>query len=96
MRDVAVAVGLTPAALYYHFSDKEQLYVDAVGYAFREVTGVLKSAIEAAATPLAQLESIVGVATKMLAKDKSLSPPDAVGEAGQRQAAPAKTRNHRV
>ena len=72
MRDVAVAVGLTPAALYYHFADKEQLYVDAVGYAFREVTGVLKAAIEAAPNPLAQLESIVGVATKMLAKDKSL------------------------
>lgn len=72
MRDVAVAVELTPAALYYHFADKEQLYVDAVAYAFREVTGVLKSAIEAAATPLAQLESIVGVAAKMLAKDKSL------------------------
>jgi AcrR family transcriptional regulator len=53
MRDVAVAVELTPAALYYHFADKEQLYVDAVAYAFREVTGVLKSAIEAAATPLA-------------------------------------------
>jgi AcrR family transcriptional regulator len=72
MRDVAVAVELTPAALYYHFADKEQLYVDAVAYAFREVTGVLKSSIEAAATPLAQLESIVGVAAKMLAKDKSL------------------------
>jgi AcrR family transcriptional regulator len=72
MRDVAVAVELTPAALYYHFADKEQLYVDAVAYAFREVTGVLKSAIEAAATPLAQLESVVGVAAKMLAKDKSL------------------------
>jgi AcrR family transcriptional regulator len=72
MRDVAVAVGLTPAALYYHFADKEQLYVDAVGYAFRKVTGVLKTAIEAAPTPLAQLESIVSVATKMLAKDKSL------------------------
>ena len=96
MRDVAVAVGLTPAALYYHFSNKEQLYVDAVGYAFREVTGVLKAAIEAAPTPLAQLESIVGVATKMLAKDKSLSTPDAVGDAGRRPAAPAKTRNHRV
>jgi AcrR family transcriptional regulator len=65
-------VELTPAALYYHFADKEQLYVDAVAYAFREVTGVLKSAIEAAATPLEQLESVVGVATKMLAKDKSL------------------------
>lgn len=72
MRDVAVAVGLTPAALYYHFADKEQLYVDAVSYAFREVTGVLKEAIEAAPTPLAQLESIVSVASKMLARNKSL------------------------
>ncbi len=72
MRDVAVAVGLTPAALYYHFADKEQLYVDAVGYAFRKVTGVLKEAIEAAPTPLAQLESLVSVATKMLARDKAL------------------------
>lgn len=72
MRDVADAVGLTSAALYYHFSDKEQLYVDAVGYAFREVTDVLKTAIEAAPTPLTQLESVVGVATKMLAKDKYL------------------------
>ncbi len=72
MRDVAVAVGLTPAALYYHFADKEQLYVDAVGYAFWKVTGVLKTAIEAAPTPLAQLEAIVSVATKMLAKDRSL------------------------
>lgn len=26
MRDVASAVGSTPAALYYHFPDKEQLY----------------------------------------------------------------------
>jgi AcrR family transcriptional regulator len=72
MRDVAVAVGLTPAALYYHFSDKEQLYVEVVGYAFREVTSVLKDAIESAPTPLAQLESIIDVATKMLAKNRSL------------------------
>lgn len=72
MRDVAVAVGLTPAALYYHFPNKEQLYADAVGYAFREVTGVLKAAIENELTPLAQLESLVDVATKMLAEHKSL------------------------
>ena len=57
MRDVAVAVGLTPAALYYHFSDKEQLYVDAVGYAFREVTGVLKAAIEAAPNPFEVMDT---------------------------------------
>lgn len=72
MRDVAVAVGLTPAALYYHFSNKEQLYVDTVAYAFREVTNLLKAAIEAAPTPLEQLESIIGVSIKMLSKNKPL------------------------
>jgi TetR/AcrR family transcriptional regulator len=72
MRDVAVAVGLTPAALYYHFSNKEQLYVDTVAYAFREVTDVLKAAIEAAPTPLEQLESIISVSIKMLANNKPL------------------------
>ena len=72
IRDVAVSVGLTPAALYYHFSSKEQLYVNTVSYAFREVTGLLKAAIEAAPTPLGQLESIIGTATKMLAKNRPL------------------------
>jgi len=72
MRDLALAVGLTPAALYYHFPSKERLYLDAVGYAFREVTGILKSAVETAHTPLEQLESIVSVSTKMLARNKPL------------------------
>jgi AcrR family transcriptional regulator len=72
MRDVALAVGLTPAALYYHFPSKERLYLDAVGYAFREVTGILKAAVETAQTPLEQLESIVCVFTKMLARNKPL------------------------
>lgn len=72
MRDVATAAGLTPAALYYHFSDKEQLYLDTVAYAFAEVKGVLNAAIDSAVTPLAQLESVVSVTTKMLAKNKPL------------------------
>jgi AcrR family transcriptional regulator len=72
MRDVALAVGLTPAALYYHFPSKERLYADAVGYAFREVTGILKAAVETATGPLEQLESVVNVSAKMLAKNKPL------------------------
>jgi|SRR6516165_9329313 AcrR family transcriptional regulator len=72
MRDVALAVGLTPAALYYHFPSKERLYVDAVGYAFREVTGILKAAVETAPGPLEQLESIISVSAGMLAENKPL------------------------
>ena len=43
MRDVAAAVGLTQAALYYHFSDKDQLYLDAVTCEFQEKEAALKA-----------------------------------------------------
>jgi AcrR family transcriptional regulator len=72
MRDVAVAVKLTPAALYYHFPNKEQLYVEAVTHAFREVTGVLKAAIESVSTPLEKLESTIRATTQMFAGNKPL------------------------
>ena len=49
MRDIAAAVGVTPAALYHHFSDKEQLYLNAVGHAFEEKVGPLKSLLDGGA-----------------------------------------------
>lgn len=70
MRDVAAVVGVTPAALYYHFSDKEQLYLDAVGHAFKEKAGILKAALEGAGTPWARLESFVALFAQLLAADK--------------------------
>ena len=33
MRDIAKSVGVTPAALYYHFPDKQTLYVETVRFA---------------------------------------------------------------
>lgn len=36
MRDVASKSELTPAALYYHFKDKEALYLKSVMYAFEK------------------------------------------------------------
>lgn len=35
MRDLAKACGITPAALYHHFTDKEQLYREVLEYTFR-------------------------------------------------------------
>jgi AcrR family transcriptional regulator len=72
MRDVAKRVGCTPAALYYHFPSKEQLYLETVAYAFRKVTAIVKEAISAAGTPVAQLESVIAVAVKMLNDEKPL------------------------
>lgn len=70
MRDVATAVGVTPAALYYHFSDKEQLYLDAVGHAFKEKAGILKAALHGAGAPWMRLESFVAGFAQLLAKEK--------------------------
>ncbi len=70
MRDIATAVGLTPAALYYHFADKEQLYVDAVGHACKETKDVLKAAIDGAGSPWMRLESFVSMYAQLLATKK--------------------------
>ncbi len=70
MRDIAAAVGVTPAALYHHFSDKEQLYLDAVGYAFEEKVGPLKSLLDGGEKPWDRLEAFVARFTRMLAKEK--------------------------
>lgn len=45
MRSVASSVGVTPAALYYHFPDKETLYLCVVEYCFNK--HVYKALIEA-------------------------------------------------
>lgn len=70
MRDIAAAVGVTPAALYHHFSDKEQLYLDAVGHAFEEKVGPLKSLLEGGGKPWDRLEAFVALFTRMLAREK--------------------------
>lgn len=70
MRDIAAAVGVTPAALYHHFSDKEQLYLNAVGHAFEEKVGPLKSLLDGGGKPWDRLEAFVVRFTRMLAKEK--------------------------
>lgn len=58
MRDVAAAIGLTKAALYYHFADKDQLYLDAVAYEFREREATLKDMLAGDGTPWERLEGV--------------------------------------
>lgn len=70
MRDIAATVGVTPAALYHHFSDKDQLCLDAVGYAFEEKVGPLKSLLDSGGKPWDRLEAFVARFTRMLAKEK--------------------------
>ncbi|MFH1034520.1 MAG: TetR/AcrR family transcriptional regulator [Pseudomonadota bacterium] len=72
MRDIAKAVGVTPAALYNHFSDKEQLYLDVVGYAVRENMGPVNALLEEEGDPWVRLEKFVDRLTRLLAKEKDL------------------------
>ena len=72
MRDVATAVGVTPAALYYHFSDKEQLYLDVAHRAFSDMADTLKVALNDVQTPWARLESVVVACIQVLAKNNDL------------------------
>jgi len=69
MRDVATAVGLTQAALYYHFSDKDQLYLDAVAYEFREREAALKDMLAGNGTPWMRLERFVAGLARMMATE---------------------------
>ena len=69
LRDIAATVGMTPAALYHHFSDKEQLYLDVVGYAFKEKVVPLKSLLDGEGNPWDRLEAFVARFTRMLAKE---------------------------
>ncbi len=46
MRDLAKACGITPAALYHHFADKDQLYLEVLEYAFRRRIGRMGEALK--------------------------------------------------
>ncbi len=69
MRDIAVASGVTPAALYHHFSDKEQLCLDVVTYAFQEKVESLNAIEGGGGSPWGRLESVAAQFTSILAKE---------------------------
>ena len=70
MRDIAAAMGLTPAALYYHFTDKENLYLDVVAHALRERSAELKGILDGLGSPWARLEEYVAGLTLLMTRDK--------------------------
>ncbi|MDD2308190.1 MAG: TetR/AcrR family transcriptional regulator [Desulfuromonadaceae bacterium] len=70
MRDIAAAMGLTPAALYYHFTDKENLYLDVVMHACRERSAELKGILDGLGSPWTRLEEYVAGLARLNATDK--------------------------
>jgi len=69
MRDIAGAVGISGAALYHHYPDKQSLYVATMGHAFADKASGIQSAIDDTGTPKQRLERFVTNFTKQMASD---------------------------
>ncbi len=70
MRDVAAATGITPAGLYYYFSDKEHLYLEVVAHEFREKTAALIIVLNDNSSPWVRLELFITNLTHLAATDE--------------------------
>jgi len=46
MRDIARAVGISGAALYHHYSDKQSLYIATMGHAFADKASSIQTALD--------------------------------------------------
>lgn len=57
IRDIANAVGMTTASLYYHFPSKEDLFVCVHGLSIDAVTSAVRRALEGIADPWDRLEA---------------------------------------
>ena len=70
MRDVASAVGLTQAALYYHFPDKEHLYFSTFAHLYRQKESYLKEILDSSLPPWERLEALVTGMSRLIAADR--------------------------
>lgn len=57
IREIAEAVGITKAALYYHFQDKEDLFMAILNASLEEISGVLDRAEAGGPTARGQIEA---------------------------------------
>lgn len=69
MRDIASAAGVTPAALYHHFADKDSLYLELINLAFNERAGNLKAILQSEDPPRQRLEQFITAFTQVLSAD---------------------------
>ena len=69
IRTVASQSELTPAALYYHFKDKEALYFETVKHAFETKTSAAKDQIDNNAEALVNLEKFINWFVTTLNRD---------------------------
>jgi len=59
MRVLAREIGITPAALYHHFPDKEALYCAVLQYVFADKAAGITSLLEGDEAPVIRLEKLI-------------------------------------
>ena len=69
MRDIARAVGITQAAIYHHFANKDALYIAAVTFLFEQNTLGLSDQLTAAIAPEKRLELLIAATLENMEKD---------------------------
>ena len=69
MRDISTAVGISAAALYHHFQDKQRLYLDAMAYVFADKAEGITAALEGSGTAFERLERFVSRFVELMGND---------------------------
>lgn len=69
MRDIAKLVGISGAALYHHYPDKQSLYVAAMNHAFADKASSIQSSLDIKGRPEERLEYFVTSFTLKIAND---------------------------
>lgn len=69
MRNIAGAVGITQAALYHHYPDKENLYLAAMAHAFADKAAGITAALQSDGTAMERFERFIVSFTQLMASD---------------------------
>ncbi|HBN26518.1 MAG TPA: TetR/AcrR family transcriptional regulator [Desulfobacteraceae bacterium] len=69
MRDIAAVVGISAAALYYHFSDKQSLYLQAVAQAFANKDEILTKTLATDDPPEQRLYNFIFKFSELIYQD---------------------------
>lgn len=69
MRDISSAVGMSAAALYHHFPDKQSLYLDAMVHVFTDKAEGIAAAIDSTGTSFERLENFVTRFVELMGSD---------------------------
>lgn len=73
MRDIAKKVGVSPAALYHHFPDKQALYLGAMGQVFADKAESLEKILSSRVEPRERLAQFITSLCEVVHKDNDFS-----------------------